>query len=199
MGNKIKTSHHPPGKIKILNALSVLLEQKNFHAITTATIAREAGVTEGLIYKYFRDKKDLLYELLGENITIFQHLLSEKINRKSTAIEKLNVFITTTTKAYLKNRVFGRILLLEVRNSQEYFQSNAHATMMSIENSIKEIILQGMAQGEIKKEVDPHVLLKVMVGAIEHACLDAIIFNQHLDALQVTDQINTILFKGVEA
>ena len=198
MDNKTKTSHHPPGKTKILNALSTLLEQKNFHAITTANIAREAGVTEGLIYKYFRDKKDLLFELLGENITIFQQLLAGKINKKSTAIDKLNVFITTTTKAYLKNRVFGRILLLEVRNSQEYFQSNAHTTMMSIENSIKEIIIQGMVQGEIKKEIDPHVLLKVMVGAIEHACLDAIIFNQQIDTSRVTDQINTILFKGVE-
>ena len=190
--------HTPPGKIKILKALSCLLEQKSFNAITTANIARKAGVTEGLIYKYFKDKKDLLFELLGENITIFQKLLAAKINKKSTAVEKLNVFIITTTKAYLKNRVFGRILLLEVRNSPEYFQSNAHATMISIETSIHEIIIKGMAQGEIKKEIDPHVLLKVMVGSIEHACLDAIIFNRNLNAVAVTDQINDILFKGVE-
>ena len=190
--------HQPPGKIKILKALSCLLEQKNFNAITTANIAREAGVTEGLIYKYFKDKKDLLFELLGEDITIFQQLLTAKINKKNTAIEKLKVFITSTTKAYLKNRVFGRILLLEVRNSPEYFQSNAHSTMMSIETSIHEIIIKGMEQGEIKKKIDPHVLLKVMVGSIEHACLDAIIFNRNLNASAVTDQINDILFKGVE-
>jgi AcrR family transcriptional regulator len=192
-------SHQPPGKTKILKALSRLLEQKNFHAITTANIAREAGVTEGLIYKYFRDKKDLLFDLLGENITIFHQVLAAKIDKKSTAVEKLKVFITTTTKAYLRNRVFGRILLLEVRNSPEYFQSNAHTKMMSIETSIHGIIIKGMEQGEIKKEIDPHVLLKVMVGSIEHACLEAIIFNKNLNAPAVTDQINDILFKGVEA
>ncbi len=190
--------YQPPGKTKILKALSRLLEQNNFNAITTATIAREAGVTEGLIYKYFRDKKDLLFELLGENITLFNQGLITKLNTKKTAVEKLKSFITTTTRGYLNNRVFGRILLLEVRNTPEYFESKAHATMMLLEASIHEIILKGMEQGEIRKDIDSRVLLKVMVGAIEHACLDAIIFNQELSAALITNQINNIVFKGVE-
>ncbi len=192
------TQHQPPGKIKILKALSLLLEQHNFNAITTALIAKEAGVTEGLIYKYFKDKKDLLFELLGENITLFNQALTAKLDKKDTAVEKLKAFITTTTKAYLKNRVFGRILLLEVRNTPEYFQSRAHATMTALETSIHEIILDGMANGEIRKDIDSKVLLKTMVGAIEHASLDAIIFNQEINAQAVTRQINEIIFKGVE-
>ncbi|GAB6146050.1 TetR/AcrR family transcriptional regulator [Desulfocicer niacini] len=190
--------HQPPGKIKILKALSRLLEQHNFNAITTALIAKEAGVTEGLIYKYFRDKKGLLFELLGENITLFNHALTAKLDKKDTAVQKLKTFITTTTKAYLKNRVFGRILLLEVRNTPEYFQSSAHATMTALEKSIHDIILDGMAGGEIRKDIDSKVLLKTMVGAIEHASLDAIIFNREINSVAVTSQINEIVFKGVE-
>ena len=44
----------PPGRIKIENALLALLEKKDFNAITTAEIAQKAGVTEPLIYKYFK-------------------------------------------------------------------------------------------------------------------------------------------------
>ena len=192
------TPYQPPGKTKILNALSLLLEQKNFNAITTAGIAKEAGVTEGLIYKYFKDKKDLLFELLGENLTLFHQNLTIKLDKKEAAVEKLKAFITTTTKAYLKNRVFGRILLLEVRNSPEYFESRAHATMTLLETSIHEIIIKGVEQGELRQEIDPQVLLRVMLGAIEHACLNAIIFNRDLDAAAVTNQINDIIFKGIE-
>lgn len=193
------TQHQPPGKIKILKALSRLLEQHNFNAITTAIIAKEAGVTEGLIYKYFKDKKDLLFELLEENITLFKHSLTAKLNKKETAVEKLKTFISTTTKAYLKNRVFGRILLLEVRNTPEYFKSRAHATMTALEIFIHEIILDGIECGEIRKDIDSNALLKTMLGAIEHASLDAIIFNQEINAQAVTSQINEIIFKGVEA
>ena len=55
---------YPPGRIKIADALRGLLEQKEFNAITTAEIARSAGVTEALIYKYFKDKRDLLHQVL---------------------------------------------------------------------------------------------------------------------------------------
>jgi len=59
-------SSFPPGRIKIAEALRSLLEKKDFGSITTTEIARTAGVTEALIYKYFKDKRDLLYEVLRE-------------------------------------------------------------------------------------------------------------------------------------
>jgi hypothetical protein len=71
--------------------------------------------------------------------------------------------------------------------------------MTALETSIHDIILDGMANGEIRKDIDSKVLLKTMVGAIEHASLDAIIFNQEINATAVTKQINEIIFKGVEA
>ena len=56
----------PPGRIKITRALESLLERKEFSAITTAEIARKTGVTDALIYKYFKDKRDLLHQVLSE-------------------------------------------------------------------------------------------------------------------------------------
>jgi DNA-binding transcriptional regulator YbjK len=50
-----------PGYIKIVGALKLLLKEKEFNAITWAEIARTAGVNEALIYKYFHDKRNLLY------------------------------------------------------------------------------------------------------------------------------------------
>jgi hypothetical protein len=44
---------YPPGRIKIMDALRSLLEEKEFGAITWAEIGRTASVNEGLIYKYF--------------------------------------------------------------------------------------------------------------------------------------------------
>ncbi len=54
------------GKIKIAKALRTLLAEKECVAITTSEIARTAGVTEALIYKYFRDKRDLMHHVLGD-------------------------------------------------------------------------------------------------------------------------------------
>lgn len=54
----------PAGKKKVLQAALKLFANNGFHATTTAKIAKQAGVSEGTIYKYFRSKDDLLAALL---------------------------------------------------------------------------------------------------------------------------------------
>ncbi len=67
----------PPGRIKIMNALRSLLEEKEFSAITWAEIAQTAGVNEGLIYKYFKDRRNLLHQVLKEYLEGSENVLSE--------------------------------------------------------------------------------------------------------------------------
>jgi TetR/AcrR family fatty acid metabolism transcriptional regulator len=68
---KHKGKTNPPGRIKIIKSFSRLMKEKDFHSITTAEIAGNAKVTEGLIYKYFKDKKDLLYQVLNDHFAEF--------------------------------------------------------------------------------------------------------------------------------
>ena len=50
---KHKGNTNPPGRQRIIEALTQLMWTKDFNSVTTAEIAEQAGVTEGLIYKYF--------------------------------------------------------------------------------------------------------------------------------------------------
>ena len=65
-----KARPSPPGRLEIVASLKTLLAEKDFGAITTAEIAKTAGVTEALIYKYFKDKRDLLHQILSEYLGI---------------------------------------------------------------------------------------------------------------------------------
>lgn len=62
---EIKNQSIPSGKKKVLLAGLKLFSKHGFHATTTAQIAREADVSEGTIYKYFKSKDDLLASLLS--------------------------------------------------------------------------------------------------------------------------------------
>ncbi len=48
----------------ILKAAYTLLNEKGYYNITTADIAKEAGVATGSIYSYFADKKEIYIEIL---------------------------------------------------------------------------------------------------------------------------------------
>jgi len=94
---KIKTSR----KIQILETSLRLFAQKGFHNTSIDQIAREAGISKGLIYNYFNSKEELLQEvfeqcysefdqfgnlinsknpkkILSEVFQLFFHLLEEK-------------------------------------------------------------------------------------------------------------------------
>ncbi len=64
--------------------------------------------------------------------------------------------------------------------------------------TILKIIEKGIEIGEIKSDVDPYILRKVILGAIEHACLGEIIFGKELDIDDVSTGISGIVFNGAK-
>lgn len=189
---------NPPGRIRIMESFAGLMAQKDFHSITTAEIARNASVTEGLIYKYFKDKKALLYQVLNDHFTLFQKRIEARIAKESGSIEKLELIISTSLKSYGENRLLAKMIMLEVRNSPAFFDSGAYRMVRRYAATILEVIQQGIAAGEIRAGTDPKLLRKVILGAIEHACLGEIIFGRKLDIQQTARGIADIVFKGVK-
>ncbi len=190
---------NPPGRVKIIKSLSTLMEKKDFYSITTSEIALEAGVTEGLIYKYFKDKKDLLYVVLEEHFEIFQNKINSLIKNKTNAIAKLELIITTSLKSWTQNKAFAKILLLEVRSYPDYYKSRAYGLIRVYARTVADIIKQGVKAGEIRQGTDPKILTKIILGAIEHACLGDIIFERDIDIDYVSASICKTLFKGIQS
>ena len=102
----------PPGRIKIIRALKALLEQKEFNAITTAEIAKRAGVTDALIYKYFKDKRDLLHQVLSEYLEQYRSQTTHDLKGIKGTLNKLRKLIWSHINVYATNRVFAKILLI---------------------------------------------------------------------------------------
>ncbi len=196
MEKKEKTS--PPGRIKIMASFSKLMREKDFHSITTAQIARNADVTEGLIYKYFKDKKDLLYQVLNAHFQDFQEKIETRMMQATSAMAKLDVIIHASLKGYAENRLFSKILLLEVRNAPAFYDSDAYSMVQIYARTILDVIQKGVDSGEIAAGTDPYLLRKVILGAIEHACLGEVIFGKTLDIDKTASGISDIIFNGVK-
>lgn len=63
-------------KQKIIIASYKLFSDKGYYKTNTAEIAQAAGVSTGIVYSYFEDKKHILVEVIKHYI----YLLSEKLN-----------------------------------------------------------------------------------------------------------------------
>jgi TetR/AcrR family transcriptional regulator, fatty acid metabolism regulator protein len=178
--------------------MKALLEQKDFGAVTTAEIARTAGVTEALIYKYFRDKRDLLHQVLGEYLEQYFLQFQTDMQGIQGALNKLRKLIRGHLNVYSTHRVFARILLLEVRNYPDYYRSETYEQVKRYSKVLLEIIEEGVRSGEIREDLSPKLIRQVILGGMEHVCLTGIIFQREIKPDELTEDLCRFVFQGIE-
>ncbi len=195
----VSEKRFPPGKVKMMQALKTLLEQKEFASITIAELAQTAGITEGLIYKYFKDKRDLLHAVLADYVDFFISRLETDLQGVEGTLNQLRTMIRIHVAMYAYNRVFSRILLLEVRNHPDYFRSEAYATVKRYTDMLKGIIEKGIEEGSIRRDVPAEAIRQVILGGIEHTCLPGVLFHHALKPEEASDRLCDIIFRGIAA
>ena len=188
----------PPGRIKIADALRVLLETKDFGAITTAEIAKTAGVTEALIYKYFKGKRDLLYQLLSEYLEHYDVQVERDLKGIKGALNKLRKLVWSHINVYATDRVFAKILLLDVRSFSDYYTSETYKLVRKYTEILLEIIQEGIKNQEIRDDIPPVFLRQAILGSIENVCLTRVVFDQKISTDDLTEKLCKFVFKGIE-
>ncbi len=188
----------PPGRVKITRALKSLLEKKEFSAITTAEIAKSAGVTEALIYKYFKDKRDLLHQVLREYLEQYGVQLEQDLKGIKGALNKLRKLIWSHINVYATNRVFARILLVEVRNHPDYYKSETYELVTIYSNTVLSMIQEGIREGEIRQDLSPKLIRHGILGSIEQVCLSSIIFGRDISPDDLTEELCEFIFQGIK-
>ncbi len=117
-------------KIEILDAALKCFAEEGYHATTNRKIALRAGITEGLIYHYFPNKKSLLQEIIRDKfhqdsspLYRFLSVWEAKIKHSSASSEAFPSFLEALGSAMLNsmeiNKDFHRIVISEFRLLEE--------------------------------------------------------------------------------
>jgi len=198
LANSPGTKNNPPGRIKIVQALISLLEQKEFNAITTAEIAKKAGVTEALIYKYFKDKRDLLHQVLQVYLEQYAIQLEHDLKGIKGALNKLRKLIWSHINAYATNKVFARIILVEARTHPDFYKSETYQLVKRYSDTVLSIIEEGVRSKEIRDDIPAKLIRYGIIGSIEQICLSGVTFGREILPDELSENLFELLFKGLE-
>ncbi|MDY3702053.1 MAG: TetR/AcrR family transcriptional regulator [Limosilactobacillus coleohominis] len=104
----------PAGKKKVLTTALKLFASNGFHATTTAQIAKQAGVSEGTIYKYFASKDDLLAKLLQPILTEIKNNFFSNLDQQSDLTTLIHFIVTDRINFIENNFDFIRLIFQEI-------------------------------------------------------------------------------------
>ncbi|HJA27259.1 MAG TPA: TetR/AcrR family transcriptional regulator [Candidatus Limosilactobacillus intestinigallinarum] len=162
---KLTQAQMPAGKKKVLKTALKLFASNGFHATTTAKIAREAGVSEGTIYKYFSSKEDLLAKLLHPVLAEIKHNFFGQLGDFAD-LKSLVAFVVTDRLQFITaNFDFIRLIAQEALTDQ--LTGQLYGDIVTGPNGVfPQLTAIQHAFPEINQSLTPVQLVRAFTGPI---------------------------------
>lgn len=108
-------------KNKIIAAAYKLFNEKGYHNINTAQIAKEAGLSTGCLYDYFIDKQDIFMDVLktyNQNVTEFIYSKLSELPEDMDLLELIKQCIYIFLEAHRHSKGFHQeVMALSYANN----------------------------------------------------------------------------------
>src|SRR5690625_4144922 len=116
---------------QIIDAAVKVIAENGYHGSQVSKIAKQAGVADGTIYLYFKNKDDILVSVFQEKMGQFIEKISERINTEKRADDKLFKLIELHFLQLEKDRDLAVVTQLELRQSNIELRTQINQVLKS--------------------------------------------------------------------
>ncbi|WP_243652998.1 TetR/AcrR family transcriptional regulator [Tumebacillus sp. BK434] len=152
----------------ILNAAVKVIGQAGYHNAPISKIAREAGVADGTVYLYFKNKEDILISILRETIgTIVDRIHDELQLGDGDAAESLKGLITIYFGIFGVNPDLAMFTQVHLRQSNAEMRKQIGDIIRPYYQIIDEVILKGIESGVFRESMDKRIARRMIFGTMD--------------------------------
>jgi TetR/AcrR family transcriptional regulator, fatty acid metabolism regulator protein len=180
----------------ILAAARIVLAAKGYENTVVADIAKEAGIVEGTIYRYFDNKRELLAKVaeiwFGEKLSEDSHVASIPDTRG-----KLRHLAVRTLSIIRSDPVLTRFILMEMRPDPNYRESPFFELNRRFTHDVVEVCQQAIDRGEFSADVAATLLRDLFFGCIEHRTWAFLRGEGEFSIEEVADGVADVICRGM--
>ncbi|MBZ9686285.1 TetR/AcrR family transcriptional regulator [Clostridium estertheticum] len=190
---------------KILESAIALFSKKGFSATTTSEIAKDAGVAEGTVFRYYKTKKHLLIKVMSKLIEVMsEELIANpvgKILKDNTTKDDADIL-----KMLLMDRldVFNRywdiiqVIITEIQFHEDIRESFLKNVVFKVKDVLGEFIESGIAKGRFK-DFDSILVSRALLGTFMAYIIQKKIMgeNKQVGSKQEVDKIIDLFLNGL--
>jgi AcrR family transcriptional regulator len=154
---------------RIISAGEKLFARRRFHEITMDDVCDEAGVGKGTIYRHFKDKDDLLAEIILSGLTELRSRLDERVSQDLPFEERLGRALDEMIDFFSRRRqLFCLLHAEEPRLGFERGERRSHWAKLRTEiiQALVEIIQDGIKSSHIRSDVSPEMVAEHLLGMV---------------------------------
>lgn len=182
----------------ILRAAIKVFARSGFFNSKVADVAREAGVADGTVYLYFKNKDDIL-------VSIFNHMMDEALNmgRKrleqvSDPREKLKRIVQAHLGRLGRDRDLAIVFQVELRSSTKFMEQFSATKVSEYLEMIRAVIEEGQRAGVFRKGLNTTIAAKVLFGALDEMTTNWVLSHRRYSLVSTAESVIDLLLNGLE-
>src|SRR5262245_35227081 len=151
----------------ILRAAARVFARSGYFNAKVADVAREAGVADGTVYLYFKNKDDLLTSIFDWAMGAFIERARAELGRLEKPEEKLRKFAHLHFLLLEQERDMAIVFQIELRQSTKFMEQFSTTHLATYLQMLREIIEAGQKSKRFRKTLNPTLTAKFLFGALD--------------------------------
>lgn len=183
----------------ILRSAIKVFASSGFFNSKVADVAREAGVADGTVYLYFKNKDDIL-------VSIFNYYMEEalaagkaSLAKTDDPIEKLRRIVHAHLESLGRDRNLAIVFQVELRSSTKFMEQFSATKVSDYLELIRGVLEEGQQRGAFRPALNTKVAAKMLFGALDEMATNWILSRRRYCLEADADTVVDLFINGAQA
>lgn len=182
---------------RILEASVNVFADHGFHQSTVSQIAKKAGVADGTIYLYFKNKEDILVQIFNYKTKQIFERFREVVDSADNPIEKLRNLIRRHLQEFQQDRNLAVVYLAETRQINRVMEDQIKIMSKMYFDLVAEILEQGQQDGNFRKALYLGLVKRHILGSVDEVISTWLHGDDKYDLVSMADPLVDLFINGI--
>jgi len=184
---------------RILDAAVDVIAENGFFNARVSEIASRAGVADGTVYLYFKNKDHILREAIDTAFRNFFDRAKGEIHGVQSARSQLEIVARLHLETLAAHRNLALVMQTEVRQSARFIAEFSHQHLVDYLNLVREVIRLGQEQGSFRSDVPDRLVAHCLFGALDEMVSSWVFTGRPFDPEKTASAVLGVIFAGIES
>ena len=181
----------------ILEAAIRVFARQGFYQSTVAQIAREAGVADGTIYLYFKNKDDILVQFFNYRTKQVFDRFRAAVNQSDNSQDKLRSLIRRHLTEFQRDRDMAVVYQVETHQNSRLAEAQIREMSQMYQDIVSEIVETGQQEGSIRKDLYVGLVKRFILGAVDEVINTWLHSDKNYDLVSMADPLVDLFVRGI--
>jgi len=181
----------------ILEAAVKVFARQGFYQSTVAQIAKEAGVADGTIYLYFKNKDDILVNFFHyKTKQVFERFRAE-VDKAQSGLDKLRNLIRRHLTEFQRDRDMAVLYQVGTHQIDRLAEDQIREMSKMYQDIVSEIVEVGQQEGSIRKDLYVGLVKRFILGGVDEVINTWLHSESDYDLVSMADPLVELFIRGI--